>query len=1178
MHATRAWKYIFILLALTRVNSRRLEAQSGTSSAISGTVTDASGDVIPNSSVTATETNTKAIRTGKTDVSGHYLFSQVNPGTYQVVVRAAGFAAAASKPTPVEVGRNVALNFSIHPASSKQVVEVTAQQGLLSLNNSNTTTTIEAKTIKSLPNPGQDLTYLTQFAQGALMNTAGSSSDAKAAGGYGNVEFNGLPATSNGYILDGYDSNDPWLGLNIGLATNLVIGLDAVQEATVNTNSFSVDQGRYAVAQVNYITKSGTNAFHGDLYEIWNGSLFNAEDFFLHANDTPGDVAQKPRSVVNEFGVSVGGPIRKNKLFFFAHYEGVRIALPIVTPTTLPTPAYQQYVLGQLATGGYDPVTGTDLPAQPSEIPFYKNMFSLLPAPGGSPVAITGCPLDASGNLLPAPPSGTLLDGSGCAAQRQRSLNNSDSENLIVVKIDHTINSKDSLWYRFQQDTGLQAEWTDPINSIFNSFSPQPQRTLVIGYTHLFSPSLVNQFNPGASWYSSIFEPNNYAQALQTFPIVLASGSDSVPFTQIGGLNNTFPQGRKVTQWQINDNLTWSHGKHTFHFGINTRRVDTSDYDLGEGTVPTVAYNDLAQFTYGAAYTAQQNFPVSLKERVGVGNLEYYAMDTYKPSLKATITYGMRVTWNTNVTSPQSLFSRMAGSFLDASHSTNQPLNQVVLSRVQDLFAATPLFIYQPRGSIAYQLLPHTAIHAGLGTFNDIIPQQIADSGLINAPNDPSFTGGLAGQVGGIGIAPDVPDSAVDATSSANTSFQTIFNSAGPPCAGIQPGEATCPLAVSLNTFPTGTLKTPYYYQYNLGIEQQFGSRGDLRVDYVGTRGLHEPYQVQLNGYQNVCNGCFAPFPYPRPLDQRFGNVTEFQTGAKSNYNGLQTTYTQQWNSLTLRANYTLSHCLDEVSNGGLLAFSTQGLESPLPGELSRQYASCDYDVRHNISAFGIYQMPFHSNHAALRQIFGGWSFSETAFLHSGLPFSVLSQAYSANGNGVLQASNPAQTIQFAVPNYANRVPGVPLYRKTPYPGVTVTGTKQWLNPDAFVSIVDPTTGACYTGVLGVENDNPKICQFGNSGRNSVRGPHFTYSDIYITKIFPVKAGITFRLSGQFFNAFNHPNFALPGTVQAGVPGSVPARFGTLQSVTSPPAGLLGVGLGGDSSPRMIAFQGRIEF
>ena len=1128
------------------------------------------------------------MRAEQTDAGGHYLFSQVNPGNYEVTVQAKGFAVSTSAPTPVGVGRTVTLNFALHVQSENQTVEVTAQQGLLTLDNPNTTTTIEAKTIENLPNPGQDLTYVAQFAQGALMNTAGSSSDAKAPGGYGNVEFNGLPATSNGYILDGYDSNDPWLGLNIGLSTNLVIGLDAVDQSTVNTNSFSVDQGRYAVAQVNYFTKSGTNAFHGDAYELWNGSLLNAEDYFLHANDSPGNIAAKPHDVVNEFGVSVGGPIRRNKLFFFGHYEGIRIALPIVTSTTLPTRAYENYVLGQeyvpgpyaqgqLETGGNDPVTGTYLQPEPAEIPFYQNMFSLLPAPGGSTVQITGCPLYVS---VAPPINGALPDGDGCASQQQRSLNNSDSENLIVLKIDHTINAKDGIWYRFQRDTGLQAEWTDPINSIFNSYSPQPQYTLVVGYTHIFSPTLVNQFNPGADWYSSIFEPNNYAQALETFPIVLTSGSDSVPFTTIGGLNDTFAQGRKVTQWQINDNLTWTRGRHTLHFGVNTRRVDTSDYDLGEGIVPTVAYNDLAELTYGAAYTAQQNFPVSLKDRVAVGNLEYYGMDTYKPSAKTTLTYGMRVTWNTNVTSPQRLFGRMAGSFLDVSHETNQPLNQVILGNVQNLFAATPLFIYQPRASIAYQLLPHTVVHAGFGVFNDIIPQQIADNGLINAPNDPSFTGGIGGQVGGLGIAPSVPGSAVDAAASANTLFQTTYSSGGAPCAGIQPGAPTCPLAVSLNTFPTGALKTPYYYQYNLGIEQQIGSRGDLRTDFVGTRGLHEPYQVQLNGYQNVCDGCFAPFPYRQPLDQRFGNVTEFQAGASSIYNGLQTAYTQQWGGLTLRGNYTFSHCLDEVSNGGLLAFSTQGLESPLPGELSRQYAGCDYDVRNNISAYGMYQVPFHSSHPFLRQVLGGWSFSETGFLHSGLPFSVLSQQYSANGNGVFQASNPAQTIQFAVPNYANRVPGVPLYRKSPYAGVTVNGTKQWLNPDGFVSVVDPTTGDCYTGTVGVPptSDNPTICQFGNSGRNSVRGPHFTDSDIYITKSFPIREGIKLRVDGQFFNAFNHPNFALPSTVQAGVPGSVPARFGTLQSLTMPPTGLLGVGLGGDSSPRMIAFEGRIEF
>ena len=354
-------------------------AQSGTSSALAGTVTDRSGAVVPNAAVTAVEIETHATRSGITNAQGRFLFSQINPGTYLVSVHANGFADAQSAPTIVPVGRTIALDFVLQLASNNQSVQVQAEQGLLSMENPNTTTTLEAKTIKNLPNPGQDLTFVAQFAQGALMNTAGSSNDAKAAGGYGNVEFNGLPATSNGYILDGYDTNDPWLGLNIGLSTNLVIGLDAVQEATVNTNSFAVDQGRYGAAQVNYFTKSGTNRFHGDVYEIWNGSLLNAENYFLHANDTPGNIAKKPRSTVNEFGVSVGGPIRKDKLFFFAHYEGIRIALPLVSRPSSPRPPISSTCSQQLPRGGLDPITGTTLPAQPTEVAFYQSMFAALP-------------------------------------------------------------------------------------------------------------------------------------------------------------------------------------------------------------------------------------------------------------------------------------------------------------------------------------------------------------------------------------------------------------------------------------------------------------------------------------------------------------------------------------------------------------------------------------------------------------------------------------------------------------------------------------------------------------------------------------------------------------------------------------------------------------------------------
>jgi len=1140
-------------------------AQSGTSSAITGTIVDPAKSVIMGAEVTASEINTGATRTAQSDITGRFLFSQLNPGTYRISVLAQGFAAQQSASITVAVGQIAAVNFALSLAGTSQSVNVSAESGLMSLENANTSTTLDAKTIKNLPNPGQDLTFVAQFAQGALMNTAGSSNDAKAAGGYGNVEFNGLPATSNGYIVDGFDANDPFLGLNIGLSTNLVIGLDALQESTVNTNSYAVDQGRYGASQVNYFTKSGTNEFHGDVYEIWNGSLFNATDEFLHANDTPGNITKKPRSTVNQFGVSVGGPIRKNRLFFFAHHEGIRIALPIIARSTVPSAAYEQYVLQQLPQGGTDPVNSTVLPAQPGEVNLYQTMFGLYSSTAGTPTPVLSCPFDSSGALLPGAQSASnLFNGSGCANIRTQSLNNDDKENLLVLKIDHTISTKDSIWYKYQQDTGLQAAYTDPVNFIFNSYSPQPQRTGVAGYTHIFTPNLVNQFNPGASWYSSLFLPNNYAQVLQRLPIALAGGSSNAPFTTIGGNDQTYTQGRKVTQWQVNDNLIWTIGRHSMKFGVNSRRLDTSDYDLGEGVVPTVVYNDLAQFTYGAASTVTQAFPATQRERVSNGNLDIYAMDTFRISSRLTLTAGLRVTWNTNIVNQHGQFARPAESFFDMNHDPTQPLNQAVETDVRTLFPSTPLLVYQPRASVAYKLDEKTALHAGGGVFNDIIPAQVADFGAMNPPYAPVFVGGINGQVGGIGIAPGVPGSAVDATAQANQSFQTLFNSNGNPCAGVTATAPTCPLAVNLNTFPTGTLKTPYFLEWSLGMERELGTRGRLRVDYVGTRAVHEPYQVELNGYQNVCAGCFAPFAYQTPLDARFGNVNEFRTDAGSNYTGLQTVIRKQVAGLTVQGNYTYSHCLDEISNGGLLPFSSLGIISPLPGTLRREYGNCDYDIRHNLSGFAVYEIPFRSTSRFLNQTLGGWQLSQTLFLHSGVPFSVLSAPYTANNQGIFQGSGP---------QYANLVPGVPLYRKSPVSGVTVTGTKQWLNPDAFASVVDPSTGACAGG------DSPANCQFGNSGRNQFRGPHFTYSQLYVTKKIALPHHVVFRFDTQFFNAFNHPNLALPSN-QAGTPGKPATQtgFGAISSTISPPTGLLGVGLGGNSSPRSIAFQGRIEF
>ncbi len=759
------------LIALLGSSAR---AQSGTSSALAGVVADKSGGVIPGVEVKATEVNTGATRTVQSNLDGRFLFSQVNPGTYRIQVSVAGFGEGQSQPVSVAVGQTATVNFALSVAATSQSVEVTAESGLMSLENANTSTTLSEKTIESLPNPGQDLTYIAQFAEGALMNTAGSSNDAKAAGGYGNVEFNGLPATSNGYILDGYDSNDPFLGLNIGLSTNLVIGLDALQEATVNTNSYAVDQGRYGASQTIYFTKSGANQFHGDAYEIWNGSLLNASDYFLHANDTPGNIAKKPRSTVNEFGVSVGGPVRRNKLFFFAHYEGIRIALPLVARTTVPSQAYQVYVLHQLPLGGTDPINGTVLPAQPQEVAFYRNMFALYSNTAGTPTPVLSCPLDASGVLLSGTQTSTnLFNGAGCANIRTQSMNNSDSENLIVLKIDHTIDANNSLWYRFQQDTGLQAAYTDPINPIFNAYSPQPQRTLVARlHASVHARTSSTSSTPAQAGTPASSCRTTTRRCSQTFPIVLAGGSSNAPFTTIGGNDQTYTQGRKVTQWQINDNLIWTRGRHSFKFGENSRRLDVSDYDLGEGVVPTVVYNDLAQFTYGAASTATAGL-----SRHPEGEHRRWATSTCTrwipisspadgPSSPACARPG---TPTPSTSTASSRDPRDRSSICPTTPS--QPLSQAIETNVRTLFPATPLFSWQPRASLAYKLSNKTALHAGGGVFNDIIPAQVADLGATNPPYAPVFVGGIYGQVGGVASRRASPTAPSTQQSQANQSF-----------------------------------------------------------------------------------------------------------------------------------------------------------------------------------------------------------------------------------------------------------------------------------------------------------------------------------------------------------------------------------------------------------------------
>jgi hypothetical protein len=225
-----------------------------------------------------------------------------------------------------------------------------------------------------------------------------------------------------------------------------------------------------------------------------------------------------------------------------------------------------------------------------------------------------------------------------------------------------------ALW---QADSGLQAAYTDPINPLFNALSPQPLYSFASGYTHVFSRNLVNYFNPAFSWYESLFGPANFEQTLAAFPIVLEGSASSAPFTTVGGLDNTWIQGRRASRFFVKDNLAWTVGPHEFRLGTNTRIFRLNDYDFGEGTVPTVTYTDLPQLIYGIASTATATYPLANSQPFNFLNADFYAQDKWNVTRNLRWTFGIRLTHNSNPLNPHDLVAQLPGSFAAVSHNVS---------------------------------------------------------------------------------------------------------------------------------------------------------------------------------------------------------------------------------------------------------------------------------------------------------------------------------------------------------------------------------------------------------------------------------------------------------------------------------------------------------------------------
>src|SRR5258708_3250376 len=527
-----AW-FAVLLLAATG-----LRAQSIITGAVSGTVTDPAGAILPNATVTLTNTATADIQNGKTNTSGVYLFPLLKPGEYTVTVQESGFRVAVAK-VSVTLGQTATADLKLELGDTTQSVEVTVGGVEVQTEDGNISSNFDTHQVENIPNPGGDLTYIAQLAPGVTINTSSGS-------GYGNFSAFGLPGTANLFTINGNDYNDPFLNLNNSGASNLLLGANEIEEVTVVSNGYTGQYGRQAGAQIDYLTKSGTNSFHGDALYYWTGRAPRANDFFNNAGLSP-----RPFQNNNQSGAAFGGPFKRDKAFFFANTEGIRYTFRTSTQVYVPSPGLQTYVLN------------TSLPAfNPTAIPFYQRIFALYNAAPGinraTPVA------NSCGSLTTIPTTGSTV----CLDTFRSDVTNGNREWLLTTRVDYNFNDNNKVFARFKNDRGFQPTYTDAINPIFNTQSTQPEDEGQVNYTHVFNPNVVNNFIRSILSYSASFQSANQQPPLNVFPYVLSLGDTNM--TALGpGANDLpprfyFPQGRNVTQWQLVNDLSIASGNHTF--------------------------------------------------------------------------------------------------------------------------------------------------------------------------------------------------------------------------------------------------------------------------------------------------------------------------------------------------------------------------------------------------------------------------------------------------------------------------------------------------------------------------------------------------------------------------------------------------------------------------------------
>jgi hypothetical protein len=1134
---------ILSLLVIAAVMAPSLMAQSLISGDLTGTVTDPSGAVLSGASVTIKSDATGSSRTTTTGSNGTYRFSLLQPGTYTVTVTASGFSKSEAKAN-VSIGQASIADVKMAVGTSATTVEVTSAAPLVQADNADLSTNFSQALIANQPNGGNDLTYVAQTAPGVTMNVGQ---------GYGNFTAYGMPATSNLFTVNGENDMDPYLNLNNSGATNLTLGRNEVEEATVISNAYSGQYGQQAGAQVNYVTKSGTNQFHGNAAYWWTGRAMDANDWFNNLYSTP-----RPFANNNEWAASIGGPIKKDKLFFFVNTEGIRYIVPSSTPVFAPTPAFQAAALSNLATGAYSAALG--LGPDPGAIPTYNTYFNLFNnAPGYNPSGVqAGSCIDNNLGLSLGPGVGTIpglgipgLTNDNCIARYEANPALPGTEWILSGRVDYNLSDKDHLWWRYRMDHGTQDTYADPINSNFNAASFQPSYDGQGQWNHVFSPNATNQFIYAGSYYRAIFTQDNFNKS--NFPYAVDGAAFGFSLSTVGGDAYAFPQGRNVTQYQFIDDFSWTKGAHALKFGANFRRYDITDYTFSTYSNPLVAMLGVGDLFFDSTYRYQERFANRASYPVALWGLGLYAQDEWRVNKSLKLTMALRAEKNSNPVCQLNCASLLVGQSYQAVLASAPgvladpatPYNQLIEANRHQVFRSTDAINWAPRIGFAWSPggSDKTVIKGGFGLFYDALPAVIGDAFMANVPTRveerPAF-GYYADN--GLGWA--------------DPGASTLV--AG--CAGLlQNGFANGVSWNDISSFngatcrkPTfnsqaGVFHTPYWEQWSVGIQQALGDKTALTLTYVGNHGVHIPINnTGLAGYDptSIYGNTFPTAP---PTGD-FGFLQQYESTAVSNYNGITASFTQRVTyGFSVNASYTWSHTMDEISNAGGEPYNgVTTLQYQFnPVCLRCQYGNADYDIRNSFNADFVWQTPWKFGNKYANGAFGGWTMSMNFFARSGLPYTLV------NAFGTI----PGYGSSFAI--------------------ASVNGFSQNSCSNGLSQCVpfqDPSGQVLNPAYNIPQLTGQPLGFFSNQRRNQYRGPGFFDSDLSVNKNFKLTERLAFGVGANFYNVFNHPNFTNPDQYLGD------STFGQILQTTAPPTGPYGSFFAGLPSGRIVQFQGKLVF